>query len=92
MSVQCNKEAEYQVAVYPNPVTDKMLVTVYSLKPSHIEIDLTNLSGQILTQREFELEKGMNVFEFDLASYKKGLYIIYVKDEEHFQSLSISKK
>ena len=92
VSVQCNKEAEYQVAVYPNPVTDKMLVTVYSLKPSHIEIDLTNLSGQILTQREFELEKGMNVFEFDLASYKKGLYIIYVKDEEHFQSLSVSKK
>jgi hypothetical protein len=34
----------------------------------------------------------MNVFEFDLASYKKGLYIIYVKDEEHFQSLSVSKK
>jgi hypothetical protein len=92
VSVQCNKEAEYQVAVYPNPVTDKMLVTVYSLKPSHIEIDLTNLSGQILTQREFELKKGMNVFEFDLASYKKGLYIIYVKDEEHFQSLSVSKK
>jgi len=92
VSVQCNKEAEYQVAVYPNPVTDKMLVTVYSLKSSHIEIDLTNLSGQILTQREFELEKGMNVFEFDLASYKKGLYIIYVKDEEHFQSLSVSKK
>lgn len=92
VSVQCNKEAEYQVAVYPNPVTDKMLVTVYSLKPSHIEIDLTNLSGQILTQKEFELEKGMNVFEFDLASYKKGLYIIYVKDEEHFQSLSVSKK
>ena len=92
VSVQCNKQAEYQVAVYPNPVTDKMLVTVYSLKPSHIEIDLTNLSGQILTQREFELEKGMNVFEFDLASYRKGLYIIYVKDEEHFQSLSVSKK
>jgi len=92
VSVQCNKEAEYQVAVYPNPVTDKMLVTVYSLKSSHIEIDLTNLSGQILTQRAFELEKGMNVFEFDLASYKKGLYIIYVKDEEHFQSLSVSKK
>jgi hypothetical protein len=92
VSVQCNKEAEYQVAVYPNPVTDKMLVTVYSLKSSHIEIDLTNLSGQILTQREFELKKGMNVFEFDLASYKKGLYIIYVKDEEHFQSLSVSKK
>ena len=92
VSVQCNKQAEYQVAVYPNPVTDKMLVTVYSLKPSHIEIDLTNLSGQILTQREFKLEKGMNVFEFDLASYRKGLYIIYVKDEEHFQSLSVSKK
>jgi hypothetical protein len=92
VSVQCNKEAEYQVAVYPNPVTDRMLVTVYSLKSSHIEIDLTNLSGQILTQREFELKKGMNVFEFDLASYKKGLYIIYVKDEEHFQSLSVSKK
>lgn len=92
VSVQCNKEAEYQVAVYPNPVTDRMLVTVYSLKPSHIEIDLTNLSGQILTQREFELKKGMNVFEFDLASYRKGLYIIYVKDEEHFQSLSVSKK
>jgi hypothetical protein len=92
VSVQCNKEAEYQVAVYPNPVTDRMLVTVYSLKPSHIEIDLTNLSGQILTQREFELKKDMNVFEFDLASYKKGLYIIYVKDEEHFQSLSVSKK
>ena len=92
VSVQCNKEAEYQVAVYPNPVTDKMLVTVYSLKPSHIEIDLTNLSGQILKEKEFELEKGMNVFEFDLSSYKKGLYIIYVKDEEHFQSLSVSKK
>jgi len=65
---------------------------VYSLKPSHIEIDLTNLSGQILKENEFELEKGMNVFEFDLASYRKGLYIIYVKDEEHFQSLSVSKK
>ena len=92
ISVQCNKEAEYQVAVYPNPVIDKMLVTVYSLKQSQIEIDLTSLSGQILKQKEFELEKGMNVFEFSLSSYQKGLYIVYVKDEENFQSLSVSKK
>jgi len=92
VSVQCNKEAEYHVVMYPNPVTNKILVSVYSLKQSYVEIDLTNLSGQILKEKEFVLEKGMNIFEFDLSPYQKGIYMMYVKDEEHFQSLPVSKK
>jgi len=92
ISVRCETEEKYQISAYPNPTEGKVLITIYSLIESEVELKLTNMSGQNLKTENKMLEKSVNVFEFNLSEYSKGIYLMNVKDESSVQNISISKK
>lgn len=92
ISVRCETEEKYQISAYPNPTEGQVLITIYSLIESEVELKLTNMSGQNLKTENKMLEKGVNVFEFNLSEYGKGIYLMNVKDESSVQNISISKK
>jgi len=92
ISVRCETEEKYQISAYPNPTEGEVLITIYSLIESEVELKLTNMSGQNLKTENKMLEKGVNVFEFNLSEYGKGIYLMNVKDESSVQNISISKK
>ena len=75
-------------SAYPNPArTD---VTVDGLLDGDTVIDIYNAAGQRLAHHEFTAEGGQT--GFDISSYKPGIYIFSVIQDEQRKVLRISKQ
>ena len=68
---------------YPNPVQDKLTLSIYSPVQDDIHVLILDVNGRTVKEKVFHLEKGDNSFQFtDLQSLSKGVYMIkaMVKD------------
>ena len=68
---------------YPNPVQDKLTLSIYSPVQDDINVLILDVNGRTVKEKVFHLEKGDNSFQFtDLQSLSKGVYMIkaMVKD------------
>ena len=81
----------WQVLLYPNPVSDKLVVDVSHLLPGTVALDLTihDLQGRLVAQQRSVLSAGSNLIDVDLFNLAPGAYNVQLEGEGFKQSETI---
>ena len=74
--VDINNSSELSLEVYPNPSNGLISVNSTAAFRDNVSIQVVNMIGQIIDQRE--TESGILNMNFDLRNYPKGMYLIKV--------------
>ncbi len=67
---------------YPNPTQDKLQVSIPSPAPQAVQARLTDISGQVLVQAEWDLQAGENRQSVDMRDWATGIYLLTIVTEE----------
>ncbi len=73
-----------EVNIYPNPNTAPQATLELNSKEeeSNVTLLITNLNGQVLKSRRFELAKGFNQFSIETSNLPQGTYLIKILGTE----------
>jgi hypothetical protein len=72
------EQARFEVMLFPNPVTDKVMVQLEDLPAGNTELLLRNAQGQLLQQFQEKTSGGAFSAEFQLGDMPSGLYWIEI--------------
>ncbi|MCK4287762.1 MAG: T9SS type A sorting domain-containing protein, partial [Bacteroidales bacterium] len=82
-----------QIKIMPNPFTHKINLLIPSEINDYCQVNMVNLIGQTVFNKEFRLSKGVNkIVVFPPESIKDGLYIITVKTKNNIYNHKILKQ
>lgn len=82
-SVSANTTNLAITAVFPNPFESLVNLVVQANKEEMVQIQLLNLSGQLLLEKEFSLVKGANNLQIETSeNLPKGSYFLTIRDQE----------
>ena len=94
------KKKGISVNVYPNPVEDKLNVSIFL--PAQEEdskiirdylLDIRNLTGNQVTSRKVtDLPSKENIEEFDFSMYSQGIYVIRVISLDDDRTMNLTFK
>jgi hypothetical protein len=76
------------VMLYPNPVKDYVQVALSSDKKQDVRVMVYDMSGSLIHQAKYPLNKGNNVFTMEANKWKPGTYIMQLVTPD----LTIHKK
>lgn len=71
-------EGTADIAVYPNPVRDKIQVNITSDKLDKASISVTDMNGRILYTKTVSVNEGINYINVNTANFSTGTYIIKI--------------
>jgi hypothetical protein len=76
LAVTC--KASFEVTTYPNPSDDIFNLIIRSVEDNKAgTMQLIDLNGRVLLERNLSLNKGINLFQIDnVSTLVKGTYII----------------
>jgi PKD repeat protein len=77
-----------EALVFPNPSNGIFNINIFHPDHGTAEAFVTDLNGRILFSKKYEVNMYSTQFNFNLAGYPKGLYILKV----NLNGLSVSKK
>ncbi len=78
--VKLEKEEERDgILIYPNPAQNKFQVSSFRFQVSSCIIKIFDIFGR--KAKEINVPKGQNKIEVDVEGWKKGLYLIMVRDK-----------
>ena len=82
-SVEENVEANFNLSVFPNPVSDNVSVKFTLMETSDITVDLMDINGNKIANiiSENGMKGDINK-TFNVSSYSKGVYFLQVKNEK----------
>ena len=70
-------------AVFPNPFESLINVVVNATKEEMVQVQLLNLSGQLLLKKEYSLGKGVNNLQLETSKeLPKGSYFLTILDQK----------
>jgi len=75
--VSVNENNEFTLSLYPNPTTDRVMVE-FSNPDSNIEIELTDLTGNVLHKQSKNKFTSSNATILNLENYSKGVYLLRI--------------
>jgi len=61
--------------IYPNPVNDRINITINLKKSSQLKIDITDLTGRIFSSESFNITDQKNII-IDSKSMPRGIYLL----------------
>jgi hypothetical protein len=70
--------AQDGLTVWPNPVTDKLTVSIQSSRASVGMIRIIDSKGIVVRSRTVTLVQGLNKFELGIVDLASGVYIVQV--------------
>ncbi|MDD4972164.1 MAG: autotransporter-associated beta strand repeat-containing protein [Paludibacter sp.] len=80
---------KYNVKIYPNPVTDKAVISL-DRAYDRVEVSIETVSGSTLFTQQY---KRLSLLNVDLTTLPKGFYIVRVKgDNELISTSKVMKK
>lgn len=84
VSVNCQSDGEgNSLSVYPNPATDNFKVSITVAEAiTNATIEIIDINGKCIIQRNVNLEKGTTEFGFDAQGIGFGSYIVCLKSAE----------
>lgn len=71
-----------QLSVYPNPVTERCLVSFVSAIRTQAEWQILDMQGKTVFSRRILLKEGENRFETETGNLPAGLYFIRIQNEQ----------
>jgi len=82
-------KSNFNVAVYPNPVSDVMNVIINPEKGNSAVISILDMSGRIVFNRKYEIQSNtLSTLKIPVSNFPAGVYIVTSQVEEN----SISRK
>ena len=64
------------LSVYPNPTTGKLNVVYQAVAEQKVRMDVFNVIGQYMLDRDMHLMPGIHTLEIDATDFATGMYII----------------
>ena len=68
--------------IYPNPVVEELDLNLSSLVDQDIDFKFFNSLGSIINLEKRHVEKGANIFRFDVSSWETGVYYVLPNTRE----------
>jgi hypothetical protein len=68
-----------EINFYPNPVTDKAMIKIFSLSAGKVAIEIYDASGKRIRQWQQSLSGGHNFLPLQTTDLSRGLYFISIK-------------
>lgn len=82
-----------QVSLFPNPTSNLTSVSVNSEKAENVNIEIINLSAQVVLTNSVELTQGVNTINLDLTAIEAGSYMLrVVSSETAFDAVPLVKQ
>lgn len=78
----------FEMNAYPNPVSDKVSVTVEGTRTGDAKLYLTDMTGKVMKILAVTSE----VTDVEMSAYPAGIYIIKYIDDIHNQVLKVNKQ
>jgi hypothetical protein len=72
-------QPEFQVSIFPNPVTTNLNVSVQSPTREDLQVELQSLEGKVLQARAIEASTGSTLTQLDLSTLPKGIYLLKIQ-------------
>ncbi|MCX6306019.1 MAG: PKD domain-containing protein [Bacteroidetes bacterium] len=69
-------------AVYPNPVSDKLTVTIDMKQGTRAEAGITDMKGQVVVNVQVSLNAGANSVEINTTALPSGIYSLRIYSAE----------
>lgn len=63
-------------AIYPNPVSDLLNLSVSARAESKMNAMITDMSGRILSRKAIQISRGQNNFGLDVSKLPSGTYLV----------------
>jgi len=68
------------VTAYPNPFVDHININLETEFTSDYQIQLYNVSGQLIKSYDWETTKGFNTRRIEMSNLQNGMYLISIKN------------
>ena len=71
-----------QTGIFPNPVDDQLILSldITEATANDINIDITNINGQIVANRVVKNHEGLKVFDISTRDWNKGIYLVRISN------------
>jgi hypothetical protein len=76
VGVEFNAGSDEKVEIYPNPATNKIIISFYRLLAGETRISIINISEQLMMHARFQNQKQ---FEMDVSILRKGIYLVKIQ-------------
>ena len=88
---QVSEALQSTATLYPNPTGGKTTLKFETITAGDYKVSVVDMTGQIMQTRTITAVEGVNMNEFDLNTYAKGLYMIRMEREgEAMQVLRVT--
>ncbi len=84
-------EGTADIAVYPNPVRDMMMVNITSDKTDRAVITITDMNGKVLQVKNTAITEGINYININTAVMAKGSYVLKIQLNEDMIVRKVNK-
>lgn len=74
----------------PNPAAAEVLLTLTSAINSVTQIQIMEMTGKLISQQEFNSQRGITRFPVSLNGYSKGLYLVRITQGNNSKTLRLA--
>ncbi|WP_309640487.1 CehA/McbA family metallohydrolase [Flavobacterium sp.] len=86
-----NIEPQFDVVIFPNPVSDKTTIQLNNTHGEMIDLAIFDLMGQKVYSKTMQSEQGNQEIALPLQSLKTGVYLFTLRSGNHVVNTKISK-
>lgn len=79
-----------QLRAQPNPASNFSDIIITVAAQQNITLNLVDLSGKILFEKNYHLSAGEQKIRLDVSSYPEGQYVVNIDNGKHTQFVNIS--
>lgn len=80
--ISLNNNTTASAKVYPNPAVTNIAVSLSSSSNTVADIQIFNLSGNLVMNKQVSINEGSNVFTLDITSLKAGNFFVKISDSK----------
>ena len=77
IAIRVDQDGTPLFVVYPNPVSSDLNFSINSLNDQIIVVEISDIPGRKLLNRQFDLHSGQNTFSIDISALAAAPYFIY---------------
>ena len=75
---------DYISEIYPNPTKYRSIVNVHLNKPSDLKLRIFNISGQLIQEELYDLDKGQTKININLQKQSSGVFYVTFEFSEGY--------
>lgn len=74
--------AGVEAGVFPNPVSDELVLSIDAEKAgiNEMRMEVLNQTGRVVLERRLNTQKGFNVYSINTSNWNPGMYVVRLSD------------